>query len=281
MSSRTTDGQTGREARKRCTGTSRSVLTAVAALVLVLAGAVTPAAAAGSHPAPAPAKAPAKAPAEAPAKAPAEAPVKAVVKAPVKALQRAVPVNAPDVLPDRTMTTLVTADTSGGEAFKAPPVPVVDVITVSPGSTHPGGSVDLRTFASCTSGSSVVTSSALAGPAVLAPAADGGLYAEGVVAAGAADGSYPLTETCGDRTTASGTLVVARIGALPAGGGWGAARNAARGAAGGVDTSNDDLRTTSAHPSAVDEFVATGLIGAALVAAALFGYQRRRTVGRG
>jgi hypothetical protein len=148
----------------------------------------------------------------------------------------------------------------------------VDVITATPGTTHPGGSVDLRTFASCPSGPSVVTSPALAAPAVLSPAADGGLYAEGTVAADAADGSYPLTETCQGRTVATGRLSVSGLGALEAGGGWGAARAA---------VADPAPQPASARPTAAEEYLATGLTAAACLAAVLFAYQRRRTAGRG
>ena len=177
-------------------------------------------------------------------------------------------------------TTLVTTTTTGDVAQPGA-VSVIDVIMVAPTASRPGGTVDLRTFADCEGGGSgVVTSAALASPATLAMAADGGLFAEGTVARDARPGVYPLVEVCDGRTVATGQLTVHRLGAPAAGGGWGATRLADSSAGSGLGAALGlgGARLTGGAPSRTDEYASLALIAAASVGALLFGYQRRRAV---
>ncbi|QMU75381.1 hypothetical protein GXW83_06075 [Streptacidiphilus sp. PB12-B1b] len=202
-----------------------------------------------------------------------------------------------------TVTTLVTAGGpaaapapgagaaagTGADAVALPGAgPVVDVIMVAPATTRPGGTVDLRTFADCGGGAGTVISAALAAPAPLAMAADGGLFAQGAVARGAQPGDYAVLETCRGRTVAAGTMTVRALGAPAAGGGWGATRLAGSGlgpsglAAGlGSAFGLDDARPTGELPSRAEQYASLGLIGAAVAAAVLFTCQRRRALRRG
>ena len=168
-------------------------------------------------------------------------------------------------------TTLVTAGVSNGPE-QPTAVPVVDVITAAPGVAHPGGGVDLRTFADCATGS-VVTSPAFTAGAVLTPAADGGLFAEATVAPGTAPGVYALTESCRGRTVASGNLTVVRRGPLAAGGGWGATRD--------VVADLGGVRTLAPTRSAAAEYASLTLTGAAAVAGLVLVVRRRRPAHRG
>ena len=177
-------------------------------------------------------------------------------------------------------TTLVTTTTTGDVAQPGA-VSVIDVIMVAPTASRPGGTVDLRTFADCAgSGSGIVTSPALAAPATLVMAADGGLFAEGTVARNARPGVYPLVEVCDGRTVATGQLTVHRLGAPAAGGGWGATRLADSSAGSGLGAALGlgGARLTGGAPSRTDEYASLALIAAASVGALLFGYQRRRAV---
>ena len=180
-------------------------------------------------------------------------------------------------------TQLVT--TGDAAALQPGAVSVIDVIMVAPTDSRPGGTVDLRTFADCEGGGSgVVTSAALASPATLAMAADGGLFAEGTVARNASPGSYSLAEVCDGKTVATGRLTVSRLGAPAAGGGWGATRLAATasgtalGSGLGAALGLGSARLTGGAPSRTDEYASLALIAAASVGALLFGYQRRRAV---
>jgi hypothetical protein len=182
---------------------------------------------------------------------------------------------------DLGATTLVT--TGGEGAVQSGAVSVIDVIMVAPTASRPGGTVDLRTFADCEGGGSgVVSSSALASPATLAMAADGGLFAEDTVARDAKPGAYPLVESCDGKTVATGRLTVRRLGAPAAGGGWGATRLAdsgsGLGSGLGAALGLGGARTTGGAPSRTDEYASLALIAAASVGALLFGYQRRRAV---
>ena len=168
-------------------------------------------------------------------------------------------------------TTLVTAGVSNGPE-QPTAVPVVDVITAAPGVAHPGGSVDLRTFADCATGS-IVTSPAFTAGAVLTPAADGGLFAEATVAPGTAPGGYTLTESCRGRTVATGNLTVVRRGPLAAGGGWGATRD--------VVADLGGVRTLAPVRSAVAEYASLTLTGAAAVAGLVLVLRRQRPARRG
>ncbi len=162
-------------------------------------------------------------------------------------------------------TTLVTAGVSNGPVQPAA-VPVVDVITAAPGVAHPGGGVDLRTFAACVTGS-IVSSPALTGGAALTPAADGGLFTEATVAQGTAPGVYALTESCRGRTVASGNLTVVRRGPLAAGGGWGATRE--------VVADLGGVRTLAPTRSTAAEYASLTLTGAAAVAGLVLVVRRR------
>ena len=168
-------------------------------------------------------------------------------------------------------TTLVTAGVSNGPE-QPTAVPVVDVITAAPGVTHPGGSVDLRTFADCVTGS-IVTSPAFGKGAALGPAADGGLFAQATVAQGTAPGTYTLTESCRGRTVASGSLTVVRRGPLAAGGGWGATRD--------VVADLGGVRTLVPARSAAAEYASLALTGAAALAGLVLTVRRRRPARRG
>jgi hypothetical protein len=117
------------------------------------------------------------------------------------------------------------------------PVAPVSGITVSPAVGYPGGAVDLRTFADCGGGTGTVVSDALAEPVRLAPAADGGLFASGRIAAPAGAGPHRLVEVCGGTPVAVGWLTVRAVGAVRAGGGYLALQRPLRTAAG---SSSDD-----------------------------------------
>lgn len=185
---------------------------------------------------------------------------------------------------DDNATTLVTTTGGDGAAQADPPavVSAVDVIMAAPAASRPGGTVELRTFADCAgSGSGIVTSPALAAPATLVMAADGGLFAEAAVAADAKPGDYPLVETCAGKTVASGQLTVRSLGAPATGGGWGATRIADAGSGLTPALGLADLRSAGGAPSRADEYASLGLIAAATVGAVLFAYQRRRAACRG
>ncbi|WP_052433014.1 hypothetical protein [Streptacidiphilus carbonis] len=125
-------------------------------------------------------------------------------------------------------TVLTTTDSTRVIATPRGVLRALDVVTVSPALTRPGGSVDVRTFADCggtTTGT--VASTAFAAPVKLGLAADGGLFAEAVVAKDAKPGPHPVTELCSGTPVAVGTVTVVRIGALDTGGGWGATRDLA------------------------------------------------------
>ena len=161
-------------------------------------------------------------------------------------------------------------------------VSAIDVIMAAPAASRPGGTVELRTFADCAgSGSGIVTSPALAAPATLVMAADGGLFAEAAVAGDAKPGDYPLLETCAGKTVASGRLTVRSLGAPAAGGGWGAARVAEASSGLAPALGLADLRSAGGGPSRADEYASLALIAAASVGAVLFTYQRRRAACRG
>jgi hypothetical protein len=120
------------------------------------------------------------------------------------------------------VTTNVEAGAAAGHGAKAA------VISVDPSVTHPGGSIDLRTFADCGAGGpGSITSPAFAGSVPLTTATDGGLYAEGPVARDTKPGTYPVLELCGSKAVAAGTVTVVRAVAPETGGGWGATREAA------------------------------------------------------
>ncbi|MFC1399767.1 MULTISPECIES: hypothetical protein [Streptacidiphilus] len=144
-------------------------------------------------------------------------------------------------------TVLTTTDTTGVKAEPRGVLRALDVVTVSPALTRPGGSVDVRTFADCggtTTGT--VTSTAFAGPVKLGLAADGGLFAEAEVAKDAKPGPHPVTEQCSGTSVAVGTVTVVRIGALDTGGGWGATRGLAGSDALGTATGRGALAVTGA-----------------------------------
>ena len=143
-------------------------------------------------------------------------------------------------------TVLTTTDTSGVTAPRGV-LRALDVVTVSPALTRPGGSVDVRTFADCggtTTGT--VASTAFAAPVKLGLAADGGLFAEAVVARDAKPGPHPVTEECSGTSVAVGTVTVVRVGALDTGGGWGATRDLAGSDALGSATGRGALAVTGA-----------------------------------
>ncbi|MEZ0095855.1 hypothetical protein [Streptacidiphilus sp. EB129] len=122
------------------------------------------------------------------------------------------------------VTSLVTTDNGAADP---------DVLTLDPGTTRPGGTVDLRTFAPCEGANTgTVTSPAFGAPVLLAPAADGGLFAEARVGGDTEPGGYRVVDSCGGKVVAVGTLRVAELGGLDTGGGWGATRAVARVAAG-------------------------------------------------
>ena len=144
-------------------------------------------------------------------------------------------------------TVLTTTDTSGVRAEPRGVLRALDVVTVSPALTRPGGSVDVRTFADCggtTTGT--VASTAFAAPVKLGLAADGGLFAEATVAKDAKPGSHPVTEECSGTSVAVGTVTVVRIGALDTGGGWGATRDLAGSDALGSASGRGALAVTGA-----------------------------------
>lgn len=151
-------------------------------------------------------------------------------------------------------TLLTAAAAAPARAADAPLTPV----TVSPSTVHPGGSVDLRTFADCGGGTGTVLSEAFAGPVTLGPAAGGGIFGHAAVSSQTRPGTYRVVDVCGDSSVAVGQVTVRRVGAIAAGGGWGALRGTA-GAAHG-------------NPAA------EALVGAAL-AAALARTARRRVRG--
>jgi hypothetical protein len=201
-----------------------------------------------------------------------------------KPVPRAVRAAAPSGVGARSLTAGTgaggsTLGSTGGDIVQQGAVSVIDVIMVAPTASRPGGTVDLRTFADCEDGGNgTVTSAALAGPAQLTMAADGGLFAEATVARNADPGDYPLVETCAGKPVASGRLTVRRLGAPAAGGGWGATRLAGSGSGLGSALGLTGLRTAAGAPSRADEYASLALIAAASVGAVLFGYQRRRAV---
>jgi hypothetical protein len=143
--------------------------------------------------------------------------------------------------------TVLTTTNSSVVAVPRGVLRALDVVTVSPALTRPGGSVDVRTFADCggtTTGT--VTSTAFAAPVKLGLAADGGLFAEAVIAKDAKPGSHPVTEQCSGTSVAVGTVTVVRIGALDTGGGWGASRDLAGSDALGSATGRGALAVTGA-----------------------------------
>lgn len=143
--------------------------------------------------------------------------------------------------------TVLTTTNSSVVAVPRGVLRALDVVTVSPALTRPGGSVDVRTFADCggtTTGT--VTSTAFAAPVKLGLAADGGLFAEAVIAKDAKPGSHPVTEQCSGTSVAVGTVTVVRIGALDTGGGWGASRDLAGSDALGSATGRGALVVTGA-----------------------------------
>jgi hypothetical protein len=143
--------------------------------------------------------------------------------------------------------TVLTTTNSSVVAVPRGVLRALDVVTVSPALTRPGGSVDVRTFADCggtTTGT--VTSTAFAEPVKLGLAADGGLFAEAVIAKDAKPGSHPVTEQCSGTSVAVGTVTVVRIGALDTGGGWGAGRDLAGSGALGSATGRGALAVTGA-----------------------------------
>ncbi|TDU06428.1 hypothetical protein EDD99_4985 [Streptomyces sp. 846.5] len=143
--------------------------------------------------------------------------------------------------------TVLTTTNSSVVAVPRGVLRALDVVTVSPALTRPGGSVDVRTFADCggtTTGT--VTSTAFAEPVKLGLAADGGLFAEAVIAKDAKPGSHPVTEQCSGTSVAVGTVTVVRIGALDTGGGWGAGRDLAGSDALGSATGRGALAVTGA-----------------------------------
>ncbi|MFC1413433.1 hypothetical protein ACEZCY_30545 [Streptacidiphilus sp. N1-12] len=124
---------------------------------------------------------------------------------------------------------LVTTDVAGPAAAAAAAANAarsgLETISVDPGTSRPGGAVDLRTFADCGGAQGgTVSSSAFAAPVSLALAADGGLYAEADVVRKVSPGTYAVRELCDGKAVAAGTLKVVAPVAPDTGGGWGATR---------------------------------------------------------
>ncbi|MEY9965823.1 hypothetical protein ABIA33_003873 [Streptacidiphilus sp. MAP12-16] len=165
-----------------------------------------------------------------------------------------------------------TALVTSGNAAITPAVVALDVVTLDPSTTRPGGSVDLRTFADCGGTSTgTATSPAFAAPANFALAPDGGLYVEARVARDAKPGTYRVVEVCGGRAVAAGSLRVVHLGALATGGGWGATRAEA-------------AVTWAGVPDGAESFCALALTGATAIGGlALVGrrFRRFRDSGRG
>ncbi|MHA6760248.1 hypothetical protein [Streptacidiphilus sp. PAMC 29251] len=98
-------------------------------------------------------------------------------------------------------------------------------LSVDPGTSRPGGIVDLRTFADCGgTQAGTVASSGFVAPVSLALAADGGLYAQAQVARTTVPGTYQVRELCAGKAVAVGSLTVVDPVAPDTGGGWGATR---------------------------------------------------------
>ncbi|MFE2429659.1 hypothetical protein ACFXJ5_23285 [Streptomyces sp. NPDC059373] len=84
-------------------------------------------------------------------------------------------------------------------------------VTVTPSAVSPGGDVDIRTLSCGQAVSGTVSSRAFVSTVRLAPAADGGLFAEAVVSSSTTPGSYPVSISCEGLTRATqATLTVTR-----------------------------------------------------------------------
>ncbi|MDX6314440.1 MAG: hypothetical protein QOF44_3904 [Streptomyces sp.] len=84
-------------------------------------------------------------------------------------------------------------------------------VTVTPSAVSPGGDVDIRTLSCGQAVSGTVRSTAFVRTVSLAPAADGGLFAEAVVSSSTTPGSYPVSISCEGLTRATqATLTVTR-----------------------------------------------------------------------
>lgn len=96
-------------------------------------------------------------------------------------------------------------------------------VRLTPSSATPGGDVDIRTEACGRAVAGTVSSQAFVSTVRLAPAADGGLFAEAVISSSATVGSYPVYVNCdGLPRAAQGTLGISRSGGRQwAGGGGG------------------------------------------------------------
>jgi MYXO-CTERM domain-containing protein len=82
-------------------------------------------------------------------------------------------------------------------------------VTLTPSAVSPGGDVDIRTLSCGQAVSGTVTSRAFVSTVRLAPAADGGLFAEAVVSSSTTPGSYPVSISCEGLTRATqATLTV-------------------------------------------------------------------------
>lgn len=111
-----------------------------------------------------------------------------------------------------------------------------EAVTLTPAVVSPGGDLDIRTQSCGRAVTGSVSSTAFVSTVKLAPAADGGLFAEAVISSSASVGSYPVYVNCdGLPRAAQGQLTIGSGGGGHGGDGkqWGSGGG---GAGGGGET---------------------------------------------
>jgi len=107
-----------------------------------------------------------------------------------------------------------------------------EAMTLSPAVISPGGDLDIRTQSCGRAVTGTVSSTAFVSTVKLAPAADGGLFAEAVISSSASVGSYPVYVNCdGLPRAAQGQLTIGSGGGGHGGDGkqWGSGGGGAGG----------------------------------------------------